>query len=227
MNLVLLHALPLDERMWDPQRAAFSDHRVTTPNLYRLGETIDEWADGVLGSVGDDLVVVGASMGGYCALAVARRAPDRVRGVCLVGSRPDADPPERRPVRELWLRRIEEEGAAGLWAEAGEAIFGSSSAEVREFAERCALERTPDELARALRAIRDRADATAVVAALEVPFLVVVGDRDGLVPLDVARAAAESAREGRLEVVRGAGHVPSLERPDEFNRLLRDFLAAG
>ncbi len=51
MNVVLLHALPLDERMWEPQREALEDDEVTTPNLYRLGRRVDEWAARVLGMV--------------------------------------------------------------------------------------------------------------------------------------------------------------------------------
>ena len=53
---------------------------------------MDEWAASVLGEVdGDELVLVGASMGGYCALRMAAQAPDRVRAILLAGSRADAD----------------------------------------------------------------------------------------------------------------------------------------
>ena len=41
MNVVLLHAFPLDERMWDSQRAALATHDVVAPNLYALGSSID------------------------------------------------------------------------------------------------------------------------------------------------------------------------------------------
>ena len=82
MTVVHLHALPLDERMWPG---------VEAPRLYGLGGTMDEWADAVLEAYPGKLILVGASMGGYCAVAAARRAPERLAGLVLAGSRPDAD----------------------------------------------------------------------------------------------------------------------------------------
>ena len=75
MTVVLLHGLPLDGRMWEPQLGALGD-QASAPTLYDVpGETMDAWAEAVLDSVAGELVLVGASMGGYCALAIARRSP--------------------------------------------------------------------------------------------------------------------------------------------------------
>ncbi|MBA2383589.1 MAG: alpha/beta hydrolase, partial [Actinobacteria bacterium] len=67
MTVVLLHALPLDERMWE-RRADMTDAYLA-PRLYGLGKTMDEWAAAVLESVSGRALFVGSSMGGYCALA--------------------------------------------------------------------------------------------------------------------------------------------------------------
>src|SRR4029078_13103334 len=83
VTVVYLHAFPLDERMWPAEAAA--------PRLYGLGRTMDDWADGVLEAYPGRLVLVGASMGGYAAMAAARRAPERLAGLLLAGSRPEAD----------------------------------------------------------------------------------------------------------------------------------------
>ncbi|MDQ3875563.1 MAG: alpha/beta hydrolase, partial [Actinomycetota bacterium] len=88
-----------------------------------------------------------------------------------------------------------------------------------------AMLQEPDGLVRATEAIRDRPDSTDVVRGLPMPLLVVVGDRDAFLPLDEARSIADAAPDGRLVVVEGAGHLPSLERPDEFNSALVEFLA--
>src|SRR5437870_2433379 len=112
MTVLFLHALPLDERMWEPQRDAFPD--AVAPRLYGWGASMEGWARGILDEVEGELVVVGASMGGYCALELVRRAPGRVRGLALVGARVEADSPERREGRARLLEVIRTGGAQAL-----------------------------------------------------------------------------------------------------------------
>jgi pimeloyl-ACP methyl ester carboxylesterase len=222
MKILLLHALPLDERMWVPQLDALGEHEVTAPNLYALGgSSMEAWATELLRRVPGDFLVVGASMGGYCALALARLAPERVLGLVLSGSRADADSPERKEGRAAAIDAIEREGAAGLWGimapvVAGEVVPEELRARIRELA----LEQPPDGLIRAVRAIRDRRDSTELVWGLRVPFLVVTGDSDPINPVEYARSLAAEAPDGEAAVFSDTGHLPSLERPDAFDAKL-------
>ena len=75
-----------------------------------------------------------------------------------------------------------------------------------------------------VEAIRDRPDDRAVLAAFAGPVLVAVGDADPMISVATAQALADSAPRGRLAVVEGAGHLVSLDRADEFNRVLAGFL---
>jgi pimeloyl-ACP methyl ester carboxylesterase len=206
MTVVLIHAFPLDERMWEPQLAALPDQDVVTPSLYGIGgSSIDGWAERVLEEADGELVVVGASMGGYVALAMARRAPERIRSLVLAGARATPDPPDRRALRDKMIRVVEEEGIEG-WN--------------REFSPPGPPDRSTDELVRGIQALRDRPDATDVVASFAGPLVVVVGDQDDILPVGEARDIAESAPNGRLEVVEGAGHLVSVEEPERFNQIL-------
>src|SRR5207249_3430614 len=98
--------------------------------------------------------------------------------------------------------------------------------EVVEHAQAIALEQKPDDLARAVTAIRDRPDMTAAVTRIEAPLLVLVGDSDPLVDPDYARGLAADAPLGEVHVFAGAGHLPNLESPGEFNGVLGRFLEA-
>ncbi|HEX2434349.1 MAG TPA: alpha/beta hydrolase [Gaiellaceae bacterium] len=213
MKILLLHAMPLDERMWKPQLDALAGEDVEVPNLYDLGgASVDMWADALLASTEDDIAVVGASMGGYVALAMAREAPERVRGLLLVGSRVGADTPERRAVRDEQIRTLREDGI-DAWAPSAP--------------DPPPPERTVDELVRAVQAIRDRSDSTDLARSFEGPLWVAVGDADPFFPVDEAREVVAAAPNGRLEVFEDTGHFPSRDRPERFNELLREFLQAA
>jgi len=226
MRILLLHALPLDERMWDPQREALAEHDVVTPNLYALtGQSMDMWAMELLRDVWGEVTIIGASMGGYAALALARLAPERVRGLVLAGSRAGADPPELKADRQDTIARIQEGGAEALWAKMEPLLTAGATDEVVRRIHGMALEQRSDDLVGAVRAIRDRPDSNDVLTALDAPVLVVVGEKDGLVAPEEARAIAASARDGSAVVLDGAGHLPNLQQPDRFNAELLDFLA--
>jgi 3-oxoadipate enol-lactonase len=70
------------------------------------------------------------------------------------------------------------------------------------------------------------ADYTAAAAAIAVPTLCVVGDRDGSTPPALVRSLADLIPGSRFEVIEGAGHIPCVEQPEALVALLRDFIAA-
>ncbi len=212
MTILLLHALPLDERMWEPQLPSLGEHDVVAPRLYGRGRTMDAWADSIAGETEGELVVVGASMGGYAALALARRAPERVRALLLVGSRPDADSDERRAGRADTIELIRNEGPDGLWRMMVPKLFADPSV-----ADERLLFREPDGLIAAVEAIRDREDSTQLARDFDGPLQFVVGEHESFV-------TADELAEFDIREVAGAGHLVNIERPDEFNAILREFL---
>ena len=156
-----------------------------------------------------NLYDLGGNSIGYVGLSMARQAQGQVRALLLAGSRASADPPERKATREQMIRVVPEEGIEG-WN--------------RDFYPPGPGHRTTDELVRGIEALRDRPDATDVVAAFQGPLAVVVGDRDEPLPVGEARQIAESAQKARLDVVEGAGHLVSLEAPERFNQILLELL---
>jgi pimeloyl-ACP methyl ester carboxylesterase len=213
MRVVLLHAFPLGPEMWAPQRDVLADHNVVAPNLYELGgNSIEGWAERIADEVDGEFAAVGASIGGYVALSLARLEPERVRGLFLAGSRAGADDAERRAARDKAIETLRNEGIEA-WAPSAPAPPPP--------------ERTVEELIRATEALRDRRDSTDVAAAFPGPLWVVVGEKDPFLPVDEAREIVASAPNGRLEIVEGAGHFTNIERRDRFNELLREFLKAA
>ena len=205
MTILLLHGWPVSERVWASQLSALRDagFDVHAPLLYGRGPSIDDWAAQLLREIDGPLVPVGASMGGYCALALARRAPERVVGMALVASRADADSFERRRFRQEQIADLRT-GVSPSLAEPDADL---------------------EHLAVAQEAIRDRLDLTGVAASFGGPLLVCVGDNDEIVSVDEARALAELALDGRLEVFPGAGHFVAVDQPERFNEVLLEFVS--
>ncbi|MGN6429700.1 MAG: alpha/beta fold hydrolase [Gaiellaceae bacterium] len=226
MNVMLLHAFPLDERMWEPQLETLRDYEVVTPRLYGRGASLDEWAASLLEETDGELALVGASLGGYVALAITNRAPERVRALALIGARADADSPERQAARADTISLIEAGGAAALWEnQRPKLLLDAASDDAVSRARELVLARGTDELTGAVRALRDRADSSATFESFDRPSLVAVGEGDQFFPPDEAEALAGRARHGRLRIFAGARHLPSLEQPDEFNAELAGFLS--
>jgi pimeloyl-ACP methyl ester carboxylesterase len=225
LNIVLLHAFPLDERMWEPQLEPLSGYDVAAPRLYGRGATTAEIASSVLAEHDGELALVGASFGGYVALEIAHQEAARVRALVLVGARADADTPERRAARADTIALIESGGAAALWEKQRPLLLLENAPQTAvERARQEALGCSSDELVAAVGALRDRADRTDTLRAFGGPVLVAVGEGDGFFPPDEARAQAQLAPRGRFREFAGAGHLASLERPDEFNAALAQFL---
>jgi pimeloyl-ACP methyl ester carboxylesterase len=205
VKVLLLHGWPVSERVWVRQVTALRDAGFDpqAPLLYGRGASIDDWAAQLLRDIDGSLVAVGASMGGYCALALARRAPERILGMALVGSRADADSFERRRHRQ-------------------ELIYDLRRGNMPDRADDDA---NLEDLAIAQEAIRDRLDLTGVLASFGGPVLVCVGDQDDLVSVSEAEQMAATALNGRLELFPGAGHFVAVDQPERFNEVLLDFLS--
>jgi pimeloyl-ACP methyl ester carboxylesterase len=204
MKVLLLHGWPVSERVWTPQVSALRDagYEVYAPHLYGRGGSIDDWAAQLLRELDGPLVPVGASMGGYCALALARRAPERVLGMVLVGSRADADTVERRRNRQEMITDLRAGDRPALADDDTDLGY----------------------LAIAQEAMRDRLDLSGVAASFGGPLLVCVADNDPLVPVEDAQALADAALDGRLEIFPGAGHFIAVAEPERFNEVLLSFL---
>lgn len=241
--MVLLHALAQNSSMWGTQRRELIrlGHRVLAPDQRGFGRTplgdrepaIDLLADDVArlldGEGIDRAAVVGSSMGGYVAMAVQRRHPDRVAALGLLASRGTADTPADRAHRE-WTAahcadgRVRTEFLTRLVP----ALTGRTTRTTRPAVvarvRRVASTTAPSSLAWALRAIADRPCSLAVLREARVPTVVIAGAEDDLVHPDEMRAAAEVLPCGRLVVIPDAGHLPPLETPDSVTRALYGLL---
>lgn len=240
--VVLLHAFPLDSRMWLPQVEALGGYQALIPDLRGFGAAramagerspVDLMADDVARLLDDRrldrVVLCGLSMGGYVALAFARRHPGRLGGLVLLDTKPGADSDAARAERLAMADRVLAEGVGFLPEVMLPRLLGETSRRERPEVVRgvteTILDQDPQGIAAAQRGMAERPDSTAALAAIGVPTLVIAGAEDELSGPAEARAIAAAVRDARLVQVPAAGHLVNLEQPDPVNEALLDFLA--
>ncbi len=219
-DLVLLHAFPLDARMWDVPGAL-------TPSLRGQGEPgLDVLASQVLALLDernlDKVVLGGCSMGGYVAMALLRRAPHRVRGLIFVDTKHTADTPEAAANRHAMADRVEREGVGDWLVEAmlPNLLAPDASDTAKTSVRTMILDQQAEDVAWWQRAMAKRFDSTDVLESLDVPSLVLVGEHDKLTPPDVAAKLAVTLRRSTSERIEDCGHLPPVEQPEEFRARL-------
>jgi len=172
--------------------------------------------------------IVGCSMGGYAAMAFARKHPERMAAAALIATKATADTPEAKQNRERQAALALEKGAQAVVAEfAPKLVAPGAPASVRRRVEELASRATAQGIADALRGMAQRPDSTADLPRWKAPTLVIAGEQDQLMPLAEMERIASSVPGARLEVIRGVGHLPFLESPPEVAPLLVAHLRAG
>ncbi len=239
-HLVLLHAFPLNGRMFEPQIEAFSGgRRVVAPDYPGFGRSprtpaqpdVRYYAEGVR-SLLDRLhlrrvILGGVSLGGYVAFECMRLFPERVSALVLANTRPEPDPAEMRGIRNEMALSVAEEGLGVLAELQTERLLAPDSlhddglvGDVRAMI----LENSPDGAVAALGAMRERPDSRPLLGEIRVPTLVVGGEEDGISSPEVMGAMAAEIPDARHVTITKTGHLSNLEAPEKFNAALADFL---
>lgn len=234
--VVFSNSLGTDFRIWDKVVAALPECRVLRYDKRGHGlsdDPDDGW--GMQELVTDvaalmehagmrDAAVVGLSVGGLIAQGLAAERPDLVRVMVL------CDTAARIGNDDLWNTRIgtvRKEGIVALADGILERWFAREFFDHTDFPMwRNMLVRQSDEgYARVSTAIRDT-DLVDSTARLRLATLAVVGDRDGATPPDLVRETAALIPGAEFHIIRGAGHLPCVEKPGAFTERLRQFLSA-
>jgi pimeloyl-ACP methyl ester carboxylesterase len=243
--LLLLHAFPLSADQWQPQLAQIPrGWRAVAPDLRGFGGTppesalLDATTIGIY--AGDALelmahlemphaVICGLSMGGYVALAVVRRAPERVRGLVLADTRAAADSEEGRAGRDRMLALVNSEGPAGVAREMVPKLLNERSRretpDLVDTHTEMILANTSAGIGAAIRAMKDRQDSTDLLGQITCPTLVIVGEADVLTPPSEAEVLERGIPGAQRHTIPGVGHLSNLEAPEAFCRALDGLLA--
>ena len=189
-----------------------------------MGDHVADAAAVMTAAGARDAVIVGLSVGGMIAQGLAAERPDLIRGMVLCDTGAKIGSPD------MWATRIAALRADGLEA-MGDAVMErwfsrafrrDRTAELSIW--RNMLTRTPLEgYINVCASIADT-DLKESTARLRIPTMAIVGDEDGSTPPDLVRETAEMIPGSSFHIIRGAGHLPCIEKPGETAGLIGQFL---
>ena len=239
--VVLIHGYPFNRSLWNEQVEVLSrSHRVIAPDLRGFGESDAAAGTATMNRMAQDVAllldhlqiaratIAGLSMGGYVALAFYKQLPSRVRALILADTRPQADSEEAKRTRVQQAEQALSEGMASI----ADAMLPklltpetvSKRPDIVKRVRDMMLKTKPEGAAAALRGMAERDDQTALLAKITVPALILVGAEDAITPVADSEKMNHAIAGSRLAVLGNAGHVSNLERTEEFNAALLDFL---
>ena len=241
--LLLVHGFPLDHQMWQQQISYFSrSFRVIAPDLRGFGKsgelngvwTMQQFAEdlaAVLTAMQETRPVVfcGLSMGGYIAWQFVQRYPERVAKLIVCDSLATADAPDYAQTRLTIANRLEQEGTNAFLVESmlprlfGETLVKTAPTWVRD-TEAIMRGTSPHTCAAAQRGMSQRPDMSGFLPSIQVPSLILCGEHDIISPPEKMRTIAQAISGATYVEIAQAGHMAPLEKPDEVNRAIEEFL---
>jgi pimeloyl-ACP methyl ester carboxylesterase len=236
-TIVLLHGAGFDHTAWALHSRWFAHHGfgVLAPDLPGHGRScraplptiadMADWTAALIDAAGAAKArLVGHSMGALIALETAARHPAKVSALSLIGTAAtmtvgpellkaaEANDHSAIDMVSIWGLGFQAELggslAPGLWMHAG----------AQRVLEAC----RPGVLFNDLSACNAYQNALAAAAQISVPATVILGERDMMTPAKSGKALATALPNSHTVVLRGAGHMMMVERPDELLAALQD-----
>lgn len=239
--ILFIHGFPLDRTMWRSQVVGLKGWSRVAPDLRGFGLSDVPASGWTMADHADDLValleqagagravVCGLSMGGYVALEMVRRHPGKVRALILANTRGEADSAEGKQQRDKTIESVRDRGPATLVDSMLLKLLSPKTAKdqpaIVDHVRSMINETSTEGALAAIVGLRDRKDSTDLLSNIKLPTLVIAGEDDAIIPVEVQRGLTRIPG-ARFEVIAGAGHLSPLEQPEAFNRVVANFLSS-
>ena len=249
--VVFLHPTPLDGDYWRPVVSELAGIRAIFPDLRGHGaselgqlpagefERVPDAPVMTMAQLGADILALldhlqiqqaffaGCSIGGYVLLELWRRAPQRMRGLAFVCSKPQPDTEAGLAKRAATIATARAEGVSKLFDGMAENLVGASTRErqppiVAEVRARMTL--TVDALVAVQAGLAARPNSTPTVATINVPVLAIAGGEDSAVTVADVEAFRVAPGGCEWHLLHNAGHLAAYEQPHKVAALMAEWL---
>jgi pimeloyl-ACP methyl ester carboxylesterase len=240
-TIIFLHGYPFEKSMWQEQLECLKvTNRVFACDIRGFGKSTDEESHLSIDLFGNDLIafmdklrinkaiICGLSMGGFIALNVIKRFPERVEALILCDTQCIEDTVEVKENRFKSIQDIKVNGVKDFNEGFIKSVFHketySNKIELVESLRRVVFANSEHIITIGLTALAERAETCSILVDINVPTLIICGKEDEVTPLNQSEMMHTNIKGSILRVIENAGHVSNLEHPSEFNQLILDFL---
>ena len=225
--LVLIPGMMCDARLFGPQIAAFSGQRAVHVAPITGHDNVAALAAEVLSHAPPAFALAGLSMGGIVAMEVVRQAPDRVRRVAFLDTNPKAESDRIKALRAPQMARARAGELAAVMRDEMKPNYlsdGPRRGDILDLCMEMAQALGAEVFLRQSQALMSRPDQQQSLRAVSVPGLALCGRDDLLCPVHRHELIADLMPDCTLEIIEGAGHLPTLEQPGPTNSALARWL---
>ncbi|MGM9453933.1 alpha/beta fold hydrolase [Legionella bozemanae] len=238
--LILIHAFPTDQRLWQPQQEELKEHfRVITLDLWGFGESssvdgkaisMAEYADEVKQLLDylkiDKAIIGGESMGGYIALAFLEKYPNQTLGLVLSNTQAVADSPETKATREKTALDVLKNGTENLInGFMSKALSSNASQQTKDYLHHILTLQKSSAIASALRGMALRNSTSAILVTTKLPILIITGELDNVISPQQSIDMHSLSKNSQLIILSNAGHLSNLEQPKQWNQAVIEMFA--
>ena len=226
-NLVFVSGLLCDDALWEHQSKYLAETSEIKIADVTRSETMFAMAEAVLAVAPEKFALAGLSMGGYVALEIIRRAPERVTKLALLDTSARSDTEEQIRRRHHFIQLTREgrfdeviSTLLSLFVHPDRVQDEQLCNNIREMNLRVG----PEIFIRQQGAIIGRTDSRNYLSTIKCPTIILCGRQDALTPLEVHEEMSSAIPEAHLAIIEDCGHMSTMERPQAVTALLRDWL---
>lgn len=230
LPLLLLPGSLCTGMLFHAQISAFKDDREVVVADFSNCDSIEAMATKVLMEAPAEFALAGLSMGGIVAFEIFRQAPERIKRIALLDTNPRGELPENVPVRQEQINTVAQGGAESLRTLVSQQLMPKYAFDSEQLLKleplvmEMALEVGTDEFINQWRALASRADSWSTLKDICCPTLILCGIHDALCSEKLHRDMAQEIKHAKLEIIQEAGHLSTLDAPEQVNSALQDWL---